>query len=66
MEISVFKGIDHSFVLFFSAALPSIWGLKFPDQGLNPCPLQWKHDVLTTEPPGKSQTYVLSIEEEDQ
>ena len=24
----------------------------FPNQGSNPCPLQWKHRVLTTEPPG--------------
>ena len=23
-------------------------------QKLNPCPLQWKHEVLTVEPPGKS------------
>ena len=26
----------------------------FPHQGLNPRPLEWKHGVLTTEPPGKS------------
>ena len=26
----------------------------FPDQGSNPHPLQWKHGVLTTAPPGKS------------
>ena len=25
----------------------------FPNQGSNPCPLQWKHRVLTTGPPGK-------------
>ena len=25
-----------------------------PDKGLNLCPLQWKHGVLTTGPPGKS------------
>ena len=23
-------------------------GSQFPDQGSNPCPLQWKHRVLTT------------------
>ena len=28
-------------------------GSYFPDQGLNPCPLQWKCKVLTTGPPGK-------------
>ena len=27
------------------------WGIKIPNQGLNPCPLQWK---LTTRPPGQS------------
>ena len=25
---------------------------NFPDQGSNPCPLHWKHGVLTTGPPG--------------
>ena len=25
-----------------------------PNQGLNPGPLQWKHRVLTTAPPGNS------------
>ena len=35
----------------------------FPNQGLNPCPMQWKHGVLTTRLPGKSQsqpfTYIV-------
>ena len=26
----------------------------FLDKGSNPCPLQWKHGVLTTKPPGNS------------
>ena len=30
-------------------------GSQFPHQGSNPHPLQWKHGVLTTEPPEKSQ-----------
>ena len=30
-------------------------GSQFPYQGSNPRPLQWKHRVLTTGPPGKSQ-----------
>ena len=30
-------------------------GSYFPDRGLNPCTLHWKHRVLTTGPPGKSQ-----------
>ena len=28
-----------------------------PDQGLNPRPLQWKHGVLTTGPPGRSPEF---------
>ena len=34
----------------------------FPDQGLNPCPLHWKHVVLTTGPPGKSFSNVKESE----
>ena len=30
-------------------------GSYFPNQGWNPCFLQWKHGVLTTGLPGKSQ-----------
>ena len=30
---------------------------NFPNQGCNSCPLQWKHAVLTTEPPEKSWVY---------
>ena len=29
-------------------------GSQFPNQGLNPCSLQWKHRVLTTGPPRNS------------
>ena len=29
-------------------------GSQFPNQGSNPCSLQWKRGVLTTGPPGKS------------
>lgn len=39
-------------------------GSSFPDQGLNPCPLQWMHRVLTTAQPGKPPTsYFLSQRE---
>ena len=31
-----------------------MWDLKFPDQGLNPGPLNWERGVLSTGPPGKS------------
>ena len=34
-------------------------GLQFPDQGLNLGPLDWEHRVLTTAPPGKSQTFLF-------
>ena len=42
---------------FFSplATLKGTQDLSFPDQGLNPCPLQWKRGVLTTGPLGNSQ-----------
>lgn len=43
----LFKGL-------FPPWLCSMWDLKFPNQGLNPCPLQRKHGVLTTKLPGKS------------
>ena len=44
-----------SFYLFYCiwAALCSMWDL-FPDEGLNPRPLHWKHRVSTTGPPGSS------------
>ena len=31
--------------------------IRFPNQGLNPCSLQWKPGVLTIGPPGKRQDY---------
>ena len=42
----------------------SIWhvGAKFPDQGSNPCPPQWKCGVvLTTGPPGKFLRQFLKV-----
>ena len=41
-------------LFFFLTASGSVWDVKFPCQGLNLCPLQWKHGVLTTEQPGWS------------
>ena len=47
------------FILFF----PSFDQTKryvrsqFPNQGLNPLPLYWKHGILTTGPPGKCFYY---------
>ena len=34
---------------------------SFPNQELNPCPLQWKPRILTTGRPGKSQLYGYSL-----
>ena len=47
----------------FLAVPCSLQDLKFPKQGSNPCPLQWKHRVLTTGPPGKSLwgIFILTI-----
>ena len=33
----------------------------FPDQGSNPCPLQWKHGLPTTELPGKALQHFCFI-----
>ena len=44
-------------VIFFFFFWPLPRGMQdpwFPDQGSNPCPLQWKHGTFTTGPPGKS------------
>ena len=42
------------FFFFFGCTAQHMVSL-FSDQDLKPCPLQWKHGVLTTGPPGKSQ-----------
>ena len=34
-------------------------GFQFPNQGWNPCPLQWKPGVITTGLPWKSQSRML-------
>ena len=41
------------FFFFFGLTVQHV-GSKFPNQEWNPHPLQWKHKVLTTQPPGKS------------
>ena len=47
-----------NFILFFLAMPHARHALsQFPDQGLNPCPLQWKSGVLTTGLPGKSRAF---------
>ena len=42
------------FVFFFSGPVNRHVGSWFPDPELNPCPLCWKHRILTTRPSGRS------------
>ena len=42
--------IFSNYFFFFSGCTFQSVGSLFPDQGSNPCPLQWKHSVLTTGP----------------
>ena len=41
------------FIYFFDHTLRHV-AYQFPNQGWNPCRLQWKYRILTTGPPGKS------------
>ena len=50
----------HSFFSSFGQAT-RLAGSYFPDQGSNPCPLQWKRGVLTAGPPGKSPPLPYSV-----
>ena len=45
------QSIHFSDVFFYLAMPNGMWELRFPDQGSNLCPLQWKFKVLTTGPP---------------
>ena len=45
--------------LFFHIRWPI--GSYFPDQGSNPCPLQWKCNILTTGQPGKALSPISLI-----
>ena len=63
---SKMKSLQHhifSFLFFSFYWLHHVFaGSYFPDQGSNPCSLQWKHGILTTGPPGKSlQFFITSI-----
>ena len=52
---AITPGYCYLFLVFFFLAVPwGLWDLSSPDQGLNPCPQQWKCAVLTTGPPGNS------------
>ena len=48
------NGTQKSFFFFFFLAA---CGISVPWPGVDPCPLHWKHGVLTTGPPGKSSKY---------
>ena len=39
--------------------LVEAYGLLFPDQGCDPGPLHWEHEVLAPETPAKSLSAVL-------
>ena len=40
------------FISLAASVLVEACGIKFFDQGLNPGPLHWEHEVLATGPPG--------------
>ena len=44
-------------VILYSVILFLIWESSFPNQGWNPCPLQWKQGILTTGPKGSAQSH---------
>ena len=47
-----FYSVEENFFCFWPCGM---WDLSSPDQGSNLGILHWKHGILTTEPPGKSQ-----------
>ena len=49
------KFIEETVSFFFSFGHAAWHVGTYPNQGLNPCPLQWEHGVLTTGLPGKSR-----------
>ena len=57
-----FCGLKLSFIYtyIFWSHLAAACRLFIPNQGLNPCSLQWKRQVLTMGPPGKSFTVLIN------
>ena len=51
---------DNKLPFFFFGCTAQHVGSQFPDQGSNPCPLQWKCGVLTTGLPGNSSLIFLN------
>ena len=56
-----FRLFIYLLVLFWPLCMTWHVGPSFPNQGLNPCPLQWKFGLLTTGPPGKSLSTIFTI-----
>ena len=52
-ESNLYLNVTH-FIGLFILAVHAAWGNLSSKQRLNPCPLQQKHGVLTTRPPGKA------------
>ena len=46
------------FTLFLDHTVQHV-GSQLPNQASNPCPLQWRHRLLATVPPGKLQGSLL-------
>ena len=49
------------FFFFFLAAPRGVWDLSSLIRDQTRCPLQWKHGVLTTGPPGKSLLFFVCL-----
>ena len=55
--LSILSGVlllSVSLLFWFGAGACSLWNFSSTGQASNPCPLQWKHGVLTSRPPWKS------------
>ena len=49
------EGLAFEILIFFFLPHCTACRILVPPPGLNPCPLHWKHGLLITGPPGKSQ-----------
>ena len=49
------------FFSFFFWLHHTACGILVPQPGIEPVPLQWKHGILTTGPPGNSQPYTFKL-----
>ena len=58
-EVSIKVLLFFFYFLFFFCCTGQHVGSQFPNQGLNPRPLQWKHRDLTTALPGKSHVLLF-------